>query len=240
MRHKIVSSLIALGFLVLTQIFNKVFRFLLPVMLFYLAVVMAYNYWYLKKNNLYVFWSWVRPLFFLGAMLSIYFVVPTNLLRGVFLIFAVAFIYFLEVRVLIPSEQVLFFETLVSYFGLSMGIFGNNFYLLPKNFITLLLLGAVTYLISRSSFDYVPQSDQQKNFFSWFLAFCMLEISWALVFLPFHFTVLAVILFNIFYVLWIIIYYYLFHNLSVKKISFHMIFSTILILLTLIATPWKI
>ncbi|MDB4940070.1 MAG: hypothetical protein JWO40_495 [Candidatus Doudnabacteria bacterium] len=240
MPHKVISSIIALVFLVLIQTTSKVFRFLLPVMLLYFIVVMAYNYWYLKKHNFYVFWSWLRMLFFLASIVSIYFVIPSGFIKGIFLIFASAFVYFLELRLLIASEQVLFFETLLSYFGLALGIFGNNYYLLPKNFITLILLGLATYLIARASFDYAPQSRQQKNFFAWFIAFCVLEVSWALIFLPFHFTVLAVILFNIFYVLWIITYYHLFHNLSMKKVSFHMIFSTILILLTLLSTPWKI
>jgi hypothetical protein len=240
MLHKVISSVIALAFLVLIQSFSHVFRFLLPVMALYLVIVMGYNYWYLKKHNFYFFWSWIRPLFFLTAMIGLYFVIPRNMFQGAFLIFAVAIIYFLEMRLLIASEQVLFFETLVTYFGLSLAVFGNNFYLMPKNFVTLLLLAVITFAISRASFDYVPQSNSQKNFFSWFLAFCILEVSWALVFLPFHFTALAVILLNIFYVLWIVIYYYLFHNLTVKKISFHVLFSAILILLILISTPWRI
>lgn len=239
MSHKVISSIIALGFLVLVQSFSHIFRYLLLVMVLYVGAVMAYNYWYLKKHNFYVFWSWIRLLFFFAAMIGIYFVIPASLFKGLFLITVPFTVFFLESRLLIASEQVLFFETLISYFGLALGIFGNNFYLLPKSFITLLLLGLMTFLITRASFDYTPANSQQKNFFSWFLAFCVLEISWALVFLPFHFTVLAVILFNVFYVLWIVIYYHLFHNLTVKKVSFHMILSTILILLTLISTPWK-
>ncbi len=240
MYHKVISSIIALAFLVLIQSFSGVFRFLLLAMAGYLLVVMAYNYWYLKSHNFYFFWSWIRPFFFFASMIGLYFVIPNNLFRGLFLIFAVGFIYFLEARLLVASEQVIFFETLISYFGLSIAIFGSNFYLLPKNFVTLLLLGLITFMISRASFDYVPQQNRQKNLFSWFLAFCMLETSWALVFLPFHFTALAVILFNVFYVLWIIIYYHLFHNLNAKKISFHVIFSAILIFLILISTPWRI
>jgi len=240
MSHKVISSIFALAFLVLIQSFSGVFRFLLPVMAGYAIVLMAYNRWYLKDHNFYSFWSWVRPLFFLASMIGLYFVIPNNLFRGLFLLFATGFIYFLESRLLIASEQVIFFETLVSYFGLSLAVFGGNFYLLPKNFITLLLLGLITFLITRASLDYVPQPDRQKNLFSWFIAFCMLETSWALVFLPFHFTALAVILFNIFYVLWIVCYYHLFHNLTAKKISFHVIFASVLIFLILIATPWRI
>ncbi|GAC1412400.1 MAG: hypothetical protein NVSMB66_1330 [Candidatus Doudnabacteria bacterium] len=239
MSHKVFSSIIALAFLVLIQSFSGILRHLLLAMSIYVIVVLAYNYWYLKKQNFYVFWSWIRILFFIASMIGIYLVVPNSFSKGLFLVIAPFAIFFLEARLLIASEQVLFFETLISYFGLALGIFGDNYYLLPKSFVTLLLLGVITFLISRASFDYTPQNGQQKNFFSWFLTLCVLEISWALVFLPFHFTVLAIILFNIFYVLWIVIYYHLFNNLTVKKVAFHLILSTLLILLTLATTPWK-
>ncbi len=239
MSHKVVSSIIALLFLVLIQSFGGVFRFLLPVMALYVLGFLAYNYWYLKKNNVLNNWSLIRPVLFIFSMIGLFFVVPDGFLKGLFLIFSVIVIYFLEIGLLVVSEQVVFLETLVSYFALSMAIFAWNFYLLPKSTLTLLLLGAMTFLIARASFDYVPQSDQKKNFWAALITFCLLEVSWALVFLPFHFTALAVILFNVFYVLWIIIYYYLFHNLNRQKISFHVIFSAILIVLIILSTPWK-
>lgn len=239
MSHKVVSSIIALLFLVLIQSFGGVFRFLLPVMTLYVLGFLAYNYWYLKKNNVLNNWSLIRPMLFIFSMIGLFFVVPDGFLKGLFLIFSVIVIYFLEIGLLVVSEQVVFLETLVSYFALSMAIFAWNFYLLPKSTLTLLLLGAMTFLIARASLDYVPQSDQKKNFWAALITFCLLEVSWALVFLPFHFTALVVILFNVFYVLWIIIYFYLFHNLNRQKVSFHVIFSAILIVLTILSTPWK-
>ncbi len=239
MSHKVISSIIALLFLVLIQSFGGVFRFLLPVMALYTLGFLAYNYWYLKKNNVLNNWSLIRPVLFIFSMIGLFFVVPDGFLKGLFLIFSVVVIYFLEIGLLVVSEQVVFLETLVSYFALSLLIFGWNFYLLPKSTFTLLFLGAITFLITRASFDYVPQSDQKKIFWAALITFCILEVSWALVFLPFHFTALAAILFNVFYVLWIVVYYYLFHNLNRQKISFHLIFSSILIILIILSTPWK-
>ncbi len=240
MSHKLISSVWALAFLVAIQVSSPVFRFMLPAMALYVGCLLAYNYWYLRKHNFYSFWSWIRPAFFLAAMIGLYLIIPANFYRGVFLLLAIAMIYFLEFFLLTASEQIVFFETLIAYFGMALAVFGFNFYLLPRNTITLVLLALMTFCISRASFDYIPQSDQKKNFFAMFIAFSVLELSWGLIFLPIHFTALALILFNVFYVLWIVIYYYLFHNLSAKKITFHLIFAAIIIFFTFAATPWKL
>jgi hypothetical protein len=239
MSHKVISSIIALAFLVLIQVYSDVFRYLFYAMTAYIVVFMVYNLIYLKRNNLFSFWSWIRPLFFVLAAIGLYFIIPNNMFQGFFLVITTAILFLLELRILVPSEQILFLETLLSYFALVLTIFTNQFYFLPKNSVTLILLGIVTFFLARSSFEYLPQTNGQKHFYAWFLAFCMLEVSWAAVFLPFHPTVMAVILLNVFYVLWIVFYYHMLHNLTVKKISFHIIFSTILIILTLLSTPWK-
>lgn len=240
MSHKLISSIWALAFLVVIQVSSPVFRFMLPAMALYIAGLLAYNYWYLHKHNFFSFWSWLRPLFFLAAMVGLYMVIPANADRGFFLLAAIAMIYFLETYLLAASEQIVFLETLVAYFGLALGVFGLNFYLLPQNTWTLLLLALITFCITRASFDYIPQSRQNKNFFSLLIAFSVLELSWGLIFLPLHFTAMALILFNIYYVLWIVVYYYLFHNLNSKKITFHVIFAFIIIVLTFLVTPWKL
>lgn len=239
LNHKAVSIIFALAFFGLVQSFNSVFRFLLPAMLIYGAVVLAYNLWYIRQKNFYSLWSWLRSLFFLLALLAIYFVLPANFSRGLFLVLSAVFIYFMEQALLVASEQVTYLQTLLSFFGFSLAAFALNYFLLPQSPIILVLLCLATFLVSRSSLDYVPATTAKKNFFSGVLALSILEASWALIFLPLHFTAIAIILFNIFYVLWLVVYYHLFNNLNAKKISFHVIFSSIIIALVLTTTPWK-
>lgn len=239
MSHKLLISLgFALIFLILVRTLGGVFRFLVPTLFLYLIGIMVYNYWYLKSKNLYTLWTWLRPLFFYLSLIGIYFVLPNNYSQGLFLIFSVIAIYLVERNILLASEQSLFLETLFSFFGLSLAIFGLSNYLLPANSIILVFFALMTFLVSRSSLDYIPQDPQKKNFYSAILALSVLEVVWALIFSPLHFSINAIIIFNIFYVLWIIIYHYLFHNLSFKKISFHVIFSGMLILISLLSTPW--
>jgi hypothetical protein len=239
MRHKLISSIISLVFLIFVSLFSGVFRYLFAAFAIFALAVMAYNYWYLKKHNFFTVWNWVRPLLFFIAILGIYFVVPNGFWKGLFLLISVALVYLVENFLLLASEQKIFFETLFSMFGITLFIFANNFYFLPKNSVTLLLIFIAAFLISRSSFEFIPQSSNQKYFFSLLIAFCLLEVSWPIAFFPINYTILAIITFNIFYTLWIIIYYYLFHNLSSKKISFHIFFSILIIILAFISTPWR-
>ncbi len=240
MSHKLISSIIALAFLVLIQISSAAFRFMLPTMVLFLAAVLGYNRWYLKQQALFTFWSWLRLLFFYCALIGIYFIIQAGVLRGLFLLAALAMIYFVEAWLAVPSEQIVFWQTLLAYFGLCLGVFGFNFYLLPRSTLTLFLLALMTFFVARCSFDYIPRDKSKKNFFAGLIALAILELSWGLVFLPIHYSVLALMLFNIFYVLWIIVYHHLFHNLTLKKITFHLIFSSVLIIIALIATPWHI
>lgn len=239
--HKnLISAVIALAFLVFMQTLNGVFRYLIPVAFLYSAIVLAYNYWYLKKNHFFSFWSWLRPLYLIAALVGLYFVLPPNFSRSFLVLFSVAALFFTERGIIVASEQGVFLETLFSYFGLSLGIFGLNNYLLPVNSSILIIFAITTFMVARSSFDYIPQPVDKKNFYAGLLGLSILEMVWALIFSPFHFTINAVIIFNIFYVLWIIIYYHLFQNLSVKKISFHVVFAGILIALSILSTPWHL
>src|SRR3989344_1247975 len=207
MSHKLVSSILALLFLVIIQSLNDVFRYLLAGMVIYLAIVMGYNYWYLKSRNFFTFWAWLRPLYFVGALSAAYLVIPETGMRGFFVIFGTIGIFLLELSLLSASEQVVFLETLFSYFAIVVAIFNFNFSLLPGTWLILILSFLATFLITRSSLEYIPQPNLKKNFFSWLVALCILEVSWSLLFLPLHFTILAAVLFNLFYLLWIVVYY---------------------------------
>ncbi|MBU6447940.1 hypothetical protein KGQ24_03830 [Patescibacteria group bacterium] len=238
--HKLVSIIIALAFLVLIQSYSGIFRIVVPVMAIYIGAVGVYNSTYLKARKSFTPWSWLRMLIFLAALTGIYFVLPDGFWRGIFLIASVGLIYFSEDRLLAASEQLVFMQALVSFFGLSLVIFALNFYFLPKNTVTLLLILLSAFAVSRSSFDYIPVEAGKKNFYSLFIAFAVLELAWGLIFLPFYYSALAIIIFNIFYVLWIVIYHHLFNNLSRQKISYHIVFSFILIVLALVTTPWRV
>lgn len=240
MSQKLVSSVFAILFLIAVQMLDGVFRYLLIGVSAYALVLMAYNAWYLRSIGQYTFWAWIRPLLSLSAVMGIFFVVPeAGFLKGLFLIFATMFLYFSELTIAASAEQVMFINTLIAFFGLSTGLLAQHFYFPSRSYLVLIALGVLSYCITRSSLDYIPQPENKKNFYSLILALCIIEVAWTLSFLPFHFTALAIFLFNAFYVLWILTYYHLFNNLSKKKVAFHVVFACALILMTIITTPWE-
>lgn len=237
--HRINSLISALIFLVLVQSTKFAFRILIPAMVLYAAALMFYNYRYLKEQGYFTFWIWIKQLFFLGAVVCIYFILPAGFTQDSYLVLVTALLFVFEMGINFVSEQLNFLQTLLTYFGLSLGIFALNFYFLPKTALMLAAATVLTFFAARSSFEYVPAPVARKNYFSGLLALVVLELGWALSFLPFHFTALAVILFNAFYVTWIIIYYYLYNNLTPKKVYFHIVFSGLIVFLIILSTPWK-
>src|SRR4051812_42465809 len=97
--HTIVSAAAAIAFVVVVQIFATplpVFRFLIPAFLVYLIGIALYNRWYLKREDRFNIWVWLRIPFFLTAWFGIFFLIPSSFGRGAFLLVGVPIIYFFE------------------------------------------------------------------------------------------------------------------------------------------------
>ena len=62
----------------------------------------------------------------------------------------------------------------------------------------------------------------------------------ALLFLPFHYTVIGFLAFLAFYVTWLCAYYWQFNVLSAQKVKFYLVFALVLAVAVLLATPWQI
>ena len=247
--HRIISSLFALAFLILVSSFDSVFRFLFAAMLVYGISLGVYNYWYLKRHNFFTIWSWLRPLFFLAATIGIYLAIPQNIFSVLFLLAASGFQFLVQYSLISASEQKIFYETLYTMFGFLLSLFAARFFIfplqseivgIPSNSFLLIVIFMSTFFVVRSSFDYIPVTNQKKLFFAWLLSLLMLEVAWAIAYLPLTYTALTIIVFNIFYGLWIVSYYHLYHNISPKKITFHFLFALFLILMTFLTTPWRI
>ena len=206
----------------------------------YTAILMVYVYRYLRARSSYTLWLWMRIPITIAALLSVYLLLPiASPLRSLYLIAAAAMLYIAEVGISKISEQGNFMGTLGAYFGLCLGLFALNFYMPNNTFVVLLLLGVVTFMVCRSSFEYVPQPDRTKNIYAALTVLCVVELSWSLVLLPLHFTALALVAFNFFYVLWMLAYYHLFQNLTAKKAAFHISFAVAIAAVAVATTPWR-
>lgn len=241
--HNLISFALALLFLIVLQKFatpEPVFRFLLPAFLIYLFVVGYYNRWYLKKIGKYDFWTALRPLLLLAAGFGVFLVVPSAFLRGAFLIITVAFITFFEVILGNFTENILLNQTLLIAFGMFFYFFGAYYY--TPSYQPLYLLGVFlgSALLARSFYQLLPQTNKVRAVGAVAIGLFCGELFFVLNFLQFHFSVLSLLLFNVFYFCLITNYYFLFHNLSFKKVQFHLLLMVFCVGLALLATPWKI
>ncbi|HYV33528.1 MAG TPA: hypothetical protein VE973_01635, partial [Candidatus Limnocylindria bacterium] len=233
--HSIISFCIGLLFLIVVQEFatpEPIFRFLIPAFLLYAGGVTVYNRWYLKQVEKYNFWILIRPMLLLAAGFGIFLVIPSFGIRGIFLILTVVMITFFEFILGNLAENILLNETLIIAFGLFFAFFGAYHYLPAPEiwnhwgwvipFLYLLGIFGGSFLLTRSFYEATPQSEKNKLVSSITIGLFCAELYWVLNFLQFHYSVLSLILFNIFYLCLILNYYHLFHNLNFKKIQFHL------------------
>lgn len=241
--HSIISVIIGLLFLVVLQKFATplpIFRFLLPAFLLLLAVVWLYNRWYLKSLQKYNPWVLVRPALILASGFGVFLVIPDESIRGVFLLFSVAIIAATEYFLGNFAENVLINETLVIAFAVFFSFFGFYFY--APTYQPLYVLGVflASGLLTRSFYEFIPRPDKTKAVSAIALGLFSSELFWSSNFLHFHYSVLAIFLFNIFYFCLIVNYYHFFKILNSKKVQFHLALIALCSLVVLAVTPWKI
>ena len=241
--HKLTSVCIGLLFLLVVQNFSgaqPIFRFLVPAVIFYLFLVGLYNSWYLKTIKKYNFWSLLLPELLMAAGFGSFLVIPSSNLRGLFLTVTVIFIALAEIILGNVSENLMLNQTLVIAFGLFFSFFGAYFYTptLEPVYLIGVFLGAG--LLARIFYESVPQSEKTKLIGAVAIGLFCAELFWVLNFLQFHFSVLSLILFNIFYFCLILNYYHLFHNLNFKKVQFHLLLIAFCSLMAVLATPWTV
>lgn len=241
--HTIVSVATALAFVIVVQIFATplpVFRFLIPAFLVYLGAVALYNRWYLRRQDRWNIWVWLRVPLFLTAWFGMFFLIPSSLGRGAFLLIGVPIVFFFESLVGNTGQQLGWNEFLLTAGGVLLSIFGLNYYFIFPGVLYLLVVFVAVTLLVRTSLELVPHDTLVKWVASLAIGLFVTELFWAASFLPLHYTALAVIVFNALYVVWIMYYHYLYHTLTLKQIQFHLLLALVLTAVMFITTPWSI
>jgi hypothetical protein len=241
--HNLISFGLGLAFLIILQRFatpEPIFRFLVPAFLFIAAVIVFYDRWYLKQIGRYNVWVLMRPLLLLFSLFGIFLVIPTDAIRGLFLIASVLAITIFQILLPNQAENVLLNETLLIAFGLFFSFFAAYHYFPSYGpwYLVGVFVGAT--LLARAFYEFLPKSETVKFFNAAILGFFSCQLFWSLIFLPFHFSALSLLLFNVFYFCLILNYYHLFHILNLKKIQFHLALIVACNFLVLLATPWRV
>ena len=139
------------------------------------------------------------PELLMSAAFGAFLVIPSENLRGLFLISAVIVITFAEIILGNMAENFMLNQTLIAAFALFFGFFGAYYY--TPNFEPVYLMGVFfgSGLLARIFYEAMPQPLKTKLVGSMVIGLFCAELFWALNFLHFHFSVLSLILFNIFY-----------------------------------------
>lgn len=241
--HKIFSILFAVAFVVVVQLFASpmpVFRFLIPAFLIYLGIVMIYNWRFLKSQGHFNTWLFLRLPIFLIFWFSLLFVIPLGFARAIFLLGSIPAVFFFETLIENTGQQIGWNLFLLSLASLLIGIYGFNFYFPLSGLVYLSLLFVGIAALVRTSMETVPHSSNIKWLAALVLALFSAELFWVLQFLPLHFSVLAVINFNILYLLWAIYYHYLYQTLTARQIQFNILLAIGLSIVVLLSSPWSI
>ncbi|HEX3099482.1 MAG TPA: hypothetical protein VHQ41_00735, partial [Patescibacteria group bacterium] len=197
--HLIVSAVIAILFLVVTQIFASplpVFRFLLPAFLAYVIAVAGYNRWYLTREGVELnVWLWLRLPIFLFTWFGLFFLVPSGLGRGMFLLISLPIIFFFESLVGNTGQQLGWNEFLLTLAALMLSLFGFSYYFQLPGVLYLLGVFLAVAVVVRSSLELVPHERIVKWLASLAIGLFATELFWAISFLPLHYSALAIFAF---------------------------------------------
>lgn len=242
MVHRWVSMVVAVLFVVTIQTFTSpvvVFRELVPAVVFFILLLQAYHYFYLHKSGIKAFWIIVRSGLLLLALAGTFLLLPSPLLRGLFLVGTAALLAVAELWVDSLGEQFVMNSTLLTAFCLFLSAWGMGYYFFNSSLYIMATCVVALLLLLRGVLDIVPQSSGKKWLGALLLSLWTTEIFWALSFLPLHYSALAVLSFAFFYAIWALYYYALFHAVTAKRLQFHLIVASLVALVTLLATPWK-
>lgn len=219
---------------------EPVFRFLAPAFLIYAAAVFWYGKQYLKSLEKYNIWIQARSMLLLASAFGLFLVIPSDGLRGLFLILAVITIAAFQIFLGDTAENLLLYETLIIAFGLFFSLAAFMQYIPGFGPWYVMAVFAAVFLLSRSFYELVPRQEKTKLIGSVAMGLFSSQMFWALSFLPLHFSALALLLFNFFYFCLTLNYYHLFHVLNFKKMQFHLFLIIACSVVVVLATPWSI
>ncbi len=241
--HKVFSVAFALAFLILLQQFptlRPLFRILAATFVVFAIALSFYNQWYLKKIGKYNFWASAVPTLFYTSAFVFFLAVPTDFLKGLLLILAVTLGSLFEIFLGNFSENFSLNQHLIMAFGFFFAFCAFNFYFPSFYVLNLFGIFVSSAVLTRSFYEFLPKSSKVKLVSSLCIGLFCSEFFWALSFLPFHFSILTLLLFNLFYLCLMLNYYFVFQTLTFKKLQFHLALIIACSALALIVTPWKI
>ena len=241
--HTIISSVFAVLFaiaLLWISVSTPSLLVSVPVFVVFMASVFVYLWRYLLFKEVFSFWLWLRVPLFLLAWFMLFFIVPGGITRALFLIVTIVASFFFISASASKGQQIAWNQYLLTLITVLLAIFGLSFYFLLPGILFLLAIFLFVAFLTRSVVGDVPHANAVKWVASLVIALFSVQLFWVLQFLPLHYSVLAVIEFNLLYLLWSLYYHYLYQTLNKKQIQFNVFLALALSIVVLMSTPWSI
>lgn len=219
---------------------TPIFRFLVPA--FFLCVVLTQVFSRSTLEHLHEGWPWavVRSSLFYLAWFLLFFLLPTPGLQIAYMLISVPVLYVGERLVGYTGETVLVSHTILTSFGLLLAAAAGEYYFHAGSALLTIVVFTCLFLLSRATYVFVPQTPAIRLASSLLVALFATEAYAAVLFLPFHFSVVGFLAFLSFYIVWLFTYYWQFGVLTAQRVKLYLIISAALAILLLLVTPWQV
>lgn len=204
-----------------------------------LGLSAAANFIFLKRTGA-SFWHLVPPLFFLVGFFAASAAVSWPAAK-IFLS-AVAGLLFFAYENHFPQKHSIFLEelfVLATGFLILLGITGINFYFNLDWWISSALVFVLFFFIFSQQFYKMKRGDRREPLYAAAGSLIVFEFFWIALFWPVHFLTLAVTVFAVFYMIYMISNLTFAGHLTRRKVYFHAFFMLALVLSGLLSSAWQ-
>lgn len=218
-----------------------IFRYLALAFLSLLLTLAGYYYWRFSRLAIKFFWPIVLILLSFSVMAFAFFVMPNRFLQLSFLLIASSILTFQQISAFLPNGGSMANRVTINSFVFFIAISAAaHYYFRFSGIIYPIAVLSFVWVLTRATYEYTPLAGLAKNINALIMAFLTTQVFWVTSFLPFHYSVIGLLNFNVFYVLWQWDYAYIFQKLQIKQIIFNIVFIVILTLIVLLFTPWRV
>lgn len=240
--HRVVSvvSAIVLPLVVYNMALPQpIFRFLVPVFIILVVGIEVLTWRTLKSLGEARVWAIVRSSLFYLSWGLLFFLMPSAFLQEVYIFSSIPVLYVGQQLVAYTGETVLITHTILTSFGIIMGVVAGEFYFHASGLVLSTVLFLAYFLLTRATYVFVPQSSVVRLIASILVALCAVEAYIAILYLPFHYTVVGFLSLLSFYLIWLFTYYWQFGVLTFARVKFYLLISLVFAVAILMATPWQ-
>ncbi len=241
--HRVVSIVSALVLPVVLYnmaIPQPIFRFMVPVFVLLVGTIELLTWRTLRSFGEARVWAIVRSSLFYLSWVLIFFLIPNTFFQGLYIVISIPILYIGQQLVAYTGETVLITHTILASFGIIMGIVASEYYFHASGLVMSTILFIVYFLLARATYVFVPQSSVVRSVTSLLVALCAVEVYIAILYLPFHYTVVGFLTFTSFYLIWLFTYYWQFGVLTFARVKFYLFISILFTIGLLLATPWQL